>query len=177
MERTQAQALWKWISCHQIFSSAHALQPSNSTFRTLSKGNNQTLSNIYAPNYKSNLKFPNKGQVIKLWRIQIMFNEAAIAYEAHKSDQGGTSLVVQWLRFHAPNTEGPGSIPGQGTRPHVLSKSSWAQINNFFFKKRVTWGDKQHLEKAGYETVICNINSLHLSTICLSTQIHRRKSE
>ena len=53
-----------------------------------------------------------------------MFNEAAIAYEAHKSDQGGTSLVVQWLRFHAPNTEGPGSIPGQGTRPHVLSKSS-----------------------------------------------------
>ena len=70
-----------------------------------------------------------------------MFNEAAIAYEAHKSDQGGTSLVVQWLRFHAPNPEGPGSIPGQGTRPHVLSKSSWAQINNFFFLKKEWHGE------------------------------------
>ena len=24
-----------------------------------------------------------------------------------------SSLVVQWLRLHAPNAEGPGSIPGQ----------------------------------------------------------------
>ena len=24
-----------------------------------------------------------------------------------------TSPVVQWLRLHAPNAEGPGSIPGQ----------------------------------------------------------------
>ena len=28
----------------------------------------------------------------------------------------GTFLVVQWLRLHAPNARGPGSIPGQGTR-------------------------------------------------------------
>ena len=35
----------------------------------------------------------------------------------------GTSLVVQWLRFHAPNTGGRGSIPGQGTRiPHAIAK-------------------------------------------------------
>ncbi|TEA30370.1 hypothetical protein DBR06_SOUSAS27510010, partial [Sousa chinensis] len=26
------------------------------------------------------------------------------------------SLVVQWLRLHAPNSEGTGLIPGQGTR-------------------------------------------------------------
>ena len=26
-----------------------------------------------------------------------------------------TFLVVQWLRLFAPNTEGPGSVPGQGT--------------------------------------------------------------
>ena len=31
----------------------------------------------------------------------------------------GTSLVVQWLRLHAPNAGGPGSIPGPGTRSHV----------------------------------------------------------
>ena len=28
--------------------------------------------------------------------------------------------MVQWLRLHAPNTGGPGSIPGQGTRSHGL---------------------------------------------------------
>ena len=46
----------------------------------------------------------------------------------------GTSLVVQWLRLHAPNAGGPGSIPGQGTRslmpqlkiPHASKKFSHA---------------------------------------------------
>ena len=32
----------------------------------------------------------------------------------------GTSLVVQWLRFQAPRAGGSGSIPGQGTRSHML---------------------------------------------------------
>ena len=32
----------------------------------------------------------------------------------------GTSLVVQWLTIFTPNAGGPGSIPGQGTRYHVL---------------------------------------------------------
>ena len=31
----------------------------------------------------------------------------------------GTSLVVQWLRFHAPKAGGPGSILDQGTRSHM----------------------------------------------------------
>ena len=30
-----------------------------------------------------------------------------------------TSLVVQWLRLHASNAGGLGSIPVQGTRSHV----------------------------------------------------------
>ena len=29
-----------------------------------------------------------------------------------------TSLVVQWLRLHAPNVEAWSLIPGQGTRSH-----------------------------------------------------------
>ncbi|TEA32896.1 hypothetical protein DBR06_SOUSAS14410034, partial [Sousa chinensis] len=39
-----------------------------------------------------------------------------------------TSLVAQWIRLHAPNTGDPGSIPGQGTRPHMYAatKSSHA---------------------------------------------------
>ena len=44
----------------------------------------------------------------------------------------GTSLVVQWVRLHAPNAGGPGSIPGQEMRsacmpqlrsPHAATKS------------------------------------------------------
>ena len=31
----------------------------------------------------------------------------------------GTSLVAQWLRLRAPNTGGPGSIPGRGTRSYI----------------------------------------------------------
>ena len=31
----------------------------------------------------------------------------------------GTSLAVQWLRLHAPNAGGPGSMPGRGTRAHM----------------------------------------------------------
>ena len=34
----------------------------------------------------------------------------------------GTSPVVQWLKFCAPNARGPGSIPGQGTRSHTAKK-------------------------------------------------------
>ena len=36
-----------------------------------------------------------------------------------KIDKEGTSLVVQLVRFHAPNAGGPGSIPGWGTRSHM----------------------------------------------------------
>ena len=35
------------------------------------------------------------------------------------TDIWGTCLVVQWLSLCTPNAGGPGSIPGQGTRPHV----------------------------------------------------------
>ena len=60
----------------------------------------------------------------------------------------GTSLVVQWLRHHAANAGGLGSIPGQGTRSRTLQRRShmlqdpaqpnqsinqW--INLFFLKK------------------------------------------
>ena len=32
-----------------------------------------------------------------------------------------TSLVVQWLRLHAPNAENQGLIPGQGSSQYLLS--------------------------------------------------------
>ena len=36
-----------------------------------------------------------------------------------KKKKDWTPLVVQWLRLHAPNAGGPGSIPGQGTRSRM----------------------------------------------------------
>ena len=32
----------------------------------------------------------------------------------------GTSLLVQWLRLHAPNAGDQGSVSGQGTRSRML---------------------------------------------------------
>ena len=37
----------------------------------------------------------------------------------HLKSKGGTSLVVQWLRLHAPNAGSPGLSPGLGTRFHM----------------------------------------------------------
>ena len=69
----------------------------------------------------------------------------------------GSFLVVQWLRVHVSNAEGPGLIPSLGTRSHMpqvrlftpqlkitctTAKTRCSQINKylkFFFKndKRV----------------------------------------
>ena len=39
-----------------------------------------------------------------------------------KAGKFGTSLAVQWLKFHAPNTAGLGSTPGQATRCHRVQR-------------------------------------------------------
>ena len=46
-----------------------------------------------------------------------------LMFESVHSRSPETSLVVPWLRLHALNTGGPGSIPGQGTRAHMLQLS------------------------------------------------------
>ena len=43
----------------------------------------------------------------------------------------GTSVVVQWVRLHALHAGGLGSIPGQGTRYHIL------QLRVLFLKLKV----------------------------------------
>ena len=59
--------------------------------------------------------------VCVLYNILIKYSTIIQRWEFHivKNNMGGTSLVVQWLRLRAPNTGGPGSIPGQGTRSHM----------------------------------------------------------
>ena len=43
-----------------------------------------------------------------------------------------TSLVVKWLRLHAPNAGGIGSIPGQ-ERCHVAQPKTMYANNTHFF--------------------------------------------
>ena len=48
-------------------------------------------------------------------------NTASNIFREHqKSLYVETFLVGQWLRLCAPKAGGPGSIPGQGTRSHML---------------------------------------------------------
>ena len=42
-----------------------------------------------------------------------------------------SSLVVQWLRLHAPNSGGPGLIPGWGTRSQCSSVQSLSRVRLF----------------------------------------------
>ena len=48
-------------------------------------------------------------------------------YICQKHTAKGNSLAVQWLGLHTLTAEGPGSIPGWGTRiPHPTSCASWS---------------------------------------------------
>ena len=44
--------------------------------------------------------------------------------------------MVQWLRVHAPNAGGLGSVPGQGTRFHKLQLSLRATTERTHMLKR-----------------------------------------
>ena len=82
------------------------------------------------------------------YEIVLLFNFFSLCFI-------GTSLVVQQLRPHAPNAQGLGSIPDQGTRSHMpqqkiprpatkiediaATKTGWSQTNeyiNIFLKKK-----------------------------------------
>ena len=53
----------------------------------------------------------------------------------NQKSYGGTSLVVRWLKLDAPNAEGTGSIPGQGTK---ISHAKTIKIK----KKKKSYGQQ-----------------------------------
>ena len=84
------------------------------------------------------------------WCINSVFKSLFVKFSLHKCSGRlvyhninmytlGTSLMVQWLRFHTPNTGGTRSIPSQGTRSHTMqlkilhaaTKTLCSQINKF----------------------------------------------
>ena len=57
---------------------------------------------------------------IPLWgRLKAMALSKGLMIDTLKKIITGTSLVVQWLRLHAPNAASPGSVPVQRTRSHM----------------------------------------------------------
>ena len=53
-------------------------------------------------------------------KTQILVVVVVFKFWSLKDNNGGTSLVVQWLRLRASNAEVLGSIPAQGTRSDML---------------------------------------------------------
>ena len=79
-----------------------------------------------------------QGPSISRWWFYYSLHKILILLEKHIH-------VVQWLRFHAPNVRGPGSIPGQETKSHSLElkrkkkKSKHCnleQLNKWILKKK-----------------------------------------
>ena len=84
-----------------------------------------------------------------------------------KIKPSGTSLVVQWLRLHASNAGGTGSIPGQGTKiPHAVTKIQCSQIDTL--KKKAIFSkisiEKKH-KNFPCSLVACRMKSELISLI------------
>ena len=95
----------------------------------------------------------------------------------------GISLVVQWLRLHAPNAGGWGLMPGQRTRYHTLqlkipnatAKTHHSQKIKYFFLKKEKNSDGSTLnvkrilnlkkKRAIVLTLLFQLNILHISQV------------
>ena len=67
----------------------------------------------------SDLK-PTMTQLQISWHCSFYNEDINSPIHCQENQGAGTSLVVQWLSHHTPNARGQGSIPGQGTRSHML---------------------------------------------------------
>ena len=82
-----------------------------------------------------------------------------------------TSLVVQWLRLHAPDAGGLGLNPGQGTgshmlqvRVHIATSKAWcSQINNS--KKQQLWQARSAALELGCCCHLLSVWGLHLLSV------------
>ena len=83
------------------------------------------LGRPYEPKGRLRYTWPCKGYEKKSGNGKIKIfrdyrDSQSESFHCHKEFSLGTSLVVQWLRLCAPNAGGLGSIPGQGTKFHML---------------------------------------------------------
>ena len=70
--------------------------------------------------------YPRKSSIhsVEMAAPSFIFSIGGKEHQAMKGDVLGTPLVVQWLRFCAPNARGLGSIPGQRSAFHMPQQRS-----------------------------------------------------
>ena len=79
--------------------------------------------------------------------------------------------MVQWLRLHASNARGMGSVPGQGTKiPHAMHRS---QENNFFNSTCILIGAGLPDSREGGKST--NI-SVHMNSYVVCSKWYSRKT-
>ena len=95
-----------------------------------------------------------------------------------KSVSWGTSLMVQWLRLYDLNTGGPGWIPGQGTRFHLLQLKIRYYVPQYQKKKKKPHKKQQHWlgsRRTGFGFKCCRLFAVwlwasHLTSLGLSEE-------
>lgn len=58
----------------------------------------------------------NHFELMEMKRL-IKYSSGVVSWRWSTATEWGTSLVIQWIRFHTPDAGDMGSIPGQGTKP------------------------------------------------------------
>ena len=89
---------------------------------------------------KSHLSVGNSLAIQFSPKFSVLFIYLIHHQSISKTFFSGTSLVVQWLRFHTPNAGVPGLIPGQQTRSCMsqlkilcaATKTQHSQINKYW---------------------------------------------
>ena len=68
----------------------------------------------------------------------------------HQRRIGGTSLVVQWLRFHASSARGTASTPGRRAKSHMpqLAKLRIGNMSGFFLLSTLFICQKSHCKES-----------------------------
>ena len=84
------------------------------------------------------MEYIEKGFGYFSWVMRLLTSFIFFLYDVlYFSKISRTPLGVQWLKHHTPNAEGPGSIPGQETRCHVIQlRACTLQLRPGVTKKR-----------------------------------------
>ena len=112
----------------QIFSSYPHSSPTKCLLQRrklrFTKGNQSPEWHCLEPNSRASPHLCLILEYLTLWGTGLVLFACERSKAAHvEMPAAGTSLVVWRLRLHTPDAGGPGSIPGQGSRPQMLQWS------------------------------------------------------
>lgn len=78
----------------------------------------QTVGAVYKFQGYHNNQFSKRNYFeLMAMKLLIKYSSGVVSWRWSTTAEWGTALVIQWIRFHTPDAEDLGSIPGQGTKP------------------------------------------------------------